>query len=235
MRPSVEGGARRLFRPLRLSAAAAAFFLASCGTLAFLEPKQRAPVRAVNDPAVVSLRAKLVEGANTVLGKTGLSVRGKKFTYDCSGTVLAIYWYAGIDLAREYGRYDGNGVARIFQSLRDAGLLYDSVYPVPGDVVFWDNTYDANDDGLWNDPLTHVGMVVSTADDGTVSYIHHHTRRGIVLEFMNLREPAVHQRDVRGAVRTLNSPLRLAEAGVPRPSLWLSGQLYRALGMGYLY
>jgi hypothetical protein len=219
-----------LFVPL-----AAILLFSSCNTLKFLEPQSRAPVRATGDPAVVSLRAKLVEGANSLLGKKELEVRGKRFTYDCSGTVLAIYWYAGIDLAREFSRHAGNGVARIFKSLDGAGLLYDSNYPVSGDLIFWDNTYDANDDGLWNDMLTHIGMVVSASEDGTVSYVHHHTRRGIVIEYMNLREPAVYQRESWGTLRTLNSPLRLAEAGVPHPALWLSGQLYRILGMGYLY
>jgi hypothetical protein len=227
---------KRIHAPLVLILpVAAALIVSSCGTLKFLEPPPRAPVRATGDPGVVSLRAKLVEGANSLLGKKDLEVRGKSFTYDCSGTVLAIYWYAGIDLAREYSRYAGNGVTRIFKSLERAGLLYDSAYPVSGDLIFWDNTYDANDDGLWNDTLTHIGMVVSTAEDGTVSYVHHHTRRGIVIEYMNLREPAVYQREVWGQMRTLNSPLRLAEAGRPHPTLWLSGQLYRILGMGYLY
>jgi hypothetical protein len=218
-----------------LAALAAAFLLSSCGTLSFLEPQQRAPVRATGAPAVVSLRAKLVEGANSLLGKKVLEVRGRKFSYDCSGTVLAIYWYAGIDLARDYSRYTGNGVARIFKSLDAAGLLYDSNYPITGDLIFWDNTYDANGDGVWNDVLSHIGMVVATAEDGTVSYVHHHLRRGIVIEYMNLREPGVNQRESRGVARTLNSPMRAAEEGKPRPALWLSGQLYRILGMGYLY
>ncbi len=217
------------------AALAAALLLSSCGTLSFLEPKARAPVKATGDPAVVSLRAKLVEGANSLLGKKVLEVRGRKFSFDCSGTVLAIYWYAGIDLARDYPRNTGTGVARIFKSLDAAGLLYDSAYPMTGDLIFWDNTYDANEDGVWNDVLTHIGMVVSTAEDGTVSYVHHHVRRGIVIEFMNLREPGVYQRETRGVLKILNSPMRQAEEGRPHPALWLSGQLYRILGMGYLF
>jgi hypothetical protein len=233
MRPRVGNGIHRrrahLVRPL--AAITAALLFLSCGTLSFLEPGQRAPARAASDPAVLSLRRKLVEGANYLLGKKSIEVRGRRFTYDCSGTVLAIYWYAGIDLAREFPRFAGNGVTRIFKSLDGAGLLYDSKYPLSGDLVFWDNTYDANGDGAWNDALTHIGMVVSTSEDGTVSYVHHHTRLGIVIEYMNLREPAVYRR----GERTLNSPMRQAVAGVPRPALWLSGQLYRMLGMGYLY
>ncbi len=37
-----------------------------------------------------------------------------------------------------------------------------------------------------------------------------------------------------GQVRVINSPLRLVSPGQPHPPNWLSGQLYRILGMGYL-
>jgi hypothetical protein len=207
--------------------------LSSCATLRELD--SRTPGRAAQDPGVKALRARLVEGANAMLGKTRLEVRGKSFTWDCSGTVRAIYWYAGIDLARDFVRYSGNGVARIFASLDAKRLLYTTRYPLSGDLIFWDNTYDMNGDGIWNDSLTHVGMVVSTAGDGTISYVHHHLRRGIVIEYMNLFEPSVDQKDVWGRIVTLNSPMRLVEPGASRPRLWLSGQLYRIMGMGYLF
>ncbi len=222
-------------RPRLPALLSAALLLASCGTLKFLEPGPRASVNAARDPAVAALRAGLVEGANYVLGRKSLEIKGRRFSYDCSGTVSAIYWYAGIDLGREFPKYGGNGVRRMFAILEKAGLLYDTVYPVSGDLIFWDNTYDANGDGLWNDELTHVGMVVSAAEDGTVSYVHHNQRRGIVIEYMNLREPAVYRRTSAGETLTLNSPMRAAEEGKPHPPLWLSGQLYRMFGMGYLY
>ena len=63
-----------------------------------------APARAISDPGVVALRATLAEGARSILGKKQLLVRGRKFTMDFTGVVLAIYWYAGIDLARDFKR-----------------------------------------------------------------------------------------------------------------------------------
>lgn len=194
-------------------------------------PTERPPSTAATD----ATRAVLGAGARAVLGASELVVKGRRFSWDCTGTVLAIYWYAGIDLARDFGRYAGNGVNRLYLTLRDASLLYTTREPILGDLVFWDDTYDADGDGAWDDPLTHVGMVMETAPDGTISYVHLNYRKGIVIERMNLREPDVHQATRGGKVTIVNSPLRMAEAGKPHPDRWLAGQLYRVLGMGYLY
>jgi hypothetical protein len=183
--------------------------------------------------SVDAIRAKLGEGAAAVVGAKELVVNGRRFSWDCTGTVLAIYWYAGIDLARDFARYSGNGVNRLYRTLEDAALLYTTTEPVLGDLVFWDDTYDANGNGKWDDTLTHVGMVVQTGADGGISYVHLNYRRGIVVEQMNLRDPDVHQRTAGGKVTIVNSPLRMAEAGRDHPERWLAGQLYRVLGMGY--
>ena len=149
--------------------------------------------------------------------------------------MLAIYWYAGIDLARDFGMFGGNGVTRLYKSLERENLLYNTSSPLAGDIIFWDNTYDADGDSAWNDPLTHVGMVLNVDVDGTVAYVHQHIRNGIVIEYMNLRSPAVQSKLELGRMKILNSPLRLAQRGKPHPPNWLAGQLYRTLGMGYLF
>jgi len=217
-------------------AAAVCLAAASCATAPALRgewnvPTERPALAAGTD----AIRARLGEGARSVLGAKELVVNGRRFSMDCTGTVLAIYWYAGIDLARDFGRYSGGGVTRLYRTLEDASLLYTTREPILGDLVFWDDTYDADGDGAWDDPLTHVGMVMETAADGTISYIHLNYRQGIVIERMNLREPDVHQRVRGGGVTIVNSPLRMAEKGRPHPDRWLAGQLYRVLGMGYLY
>jgi hypothetical protein len=211
--------------------AAAASIPISCGTLRSLEPDTvgERPGRAS------ALREKLVEGASALLGKSQLVVRGKRFTWDCTGTVLAIYWYAGIDLRGDFSAFTGNGVMRLYKSLDRRGLLYDTRYPIAGDIVFWDDTYDANGDGFWNDDLTHMGMVVKTDSGGVISYVHQNVRKGIVIEYMDLLEPSVPQRDSWGQVVILNSPMRMAEPGATHPRKWLSGQLYRSFGKGYLF
>jgi hypothetical protein len=216
-----------------LAAIALLLSFSSCASFPALAP--RAPDRATTDPAVVAFRQRLVEGANSVLGRRELVVRGKRFNWDCTGVVLAIYWYAGVDLSRDFDNYRGGGVRRLYKSLEAEDLLYTTPYPLSGDLIFWDNTLDENGDGIWNDPLTHVGMAVSTEPDGTVSYIHHHVKRGIVIERMNLFRPDAEKGMEWGRVKIINSPMRLARAGVRHPPLWLAGQLYRILGMGYFF
>jgi hypothetical protein len=208
---------------------------------AFLGACATAPIRiqrqAVSPAARQSeeTRRKLAEGGRYVLGKQELIIRGKRFNMDCTGTVLAIYYYAGIDLARDFDKYTGNGVTRLYKSLEARQLLYDTLYPVTGDIIFWDNTYDRNEDGQWNDPLTHVGMVMSVSADGDVEYVHLNYSRGIIIEHMNLRNPEIHQRMEKGQMRIINSPMRMKQAGKAHPENWLSGQLFKVFGMGYLF
>jgi hypothetical protein len=198
---------------------------------------QRGRPQTVNPAARGSeeIRRKLAEGGRYVMGKRELIIRGRRFNMDCTGTILAIYYYAGIDLARDFNKYTGNGVTRLYKSLEAQGLLYDTRYPVTGDIIFWDNTYDRNEDGQWNDPLTHVGMVMSISAEGDVEYVHLNYRRGIITENMNLRKPQIHERMEKGQMRIVNSPIRMKQAGKSHPENWLSGQLFRIFGMGYLF
>ena len=181
------------------------------------------------------IRQKLAEGGNYVLGKRELIIRGKRFNMDCTGAVLAIYYYAGIDLTRDFNKYSGNGVTRLFKSLEAEELLYNTRYPVTGDIIFWDNTYDRNEDGRWNDTLTHVGMVMNVSPDGDVEYVHLNYRKGIIIENMNLRQPEIHQQMEKGQMKIINSPMRMKQQGKAHPENWLSGQLFKIFGMGYLF
>jgi len=181
------------------------------------------------------VRRKLAEGGNYVLGKQELVIRGKRFNMDCTGAVLAIYYYAGIDLARDFNKYKGNGVTRLYRSLESEDLIYETQLPVTGDIIFWDNTYDRNEDGQWNDSLTHVGMVMNASRDGTIEYVHLNYRKGIIIEYMNLREPDVHQQLEKGQMRIVNSPMRMKQAGKAHPENWLASQLYKTFAMGYLF
>ena len=192
------------------------------------------PLRATEDPSVVALRTKLVEGARAVLGKRELIIRGRSFCMDCTGTVLAIYWYAGIDLAQDFPKIKGDGVSRVYQTLERRGLLYSTAHPLSGDIIFWDDTYDQEDSEGRPNPLSHMGMVVSVDPAGTICYVHYHIRRGITIDSMNLENPNVESRIENGSLKVINSPLRLAIPGQPHPARWLAGQLYRVMGIGYL-
>ncbi len=181
-----------------------------------------------------SVQQKLVEGANRLRGARKLIVNGRLFPLDCTGTVLAIYYYAGIDLSSDFYKYNGNGVRRLYLMMKDKNLLYDTTDPAEGDIIFWDNTYDRNNDSKWNDPLTHTGMVISTSEWGTVTYVHLNYSKGIVFERMNLKEPNVYMKRINGQMVTINAPMRMK--GQPEShGRWLSSHLYRIFAKGYAY
>jgi cell wall-associated NlpC family hydrolase len=184
---------------------------------------------------LTAVQERLVEAAEALLGAKSLIVNGRRYSQDCSGTILAIYAKAGIELLNEYLKHDGNGVHRIYRIMETARLLYDTRRPVPGDIVFWDDTYDRNEDGLRNDPLTHAGMVLSVDGTGTVSYVHFHYTKGITVEYMNLETPGIYRIETAGTARIVNSPMRMKSQRGDVSEPWLAGQLYRIFGKGYEY
>ena len=174
---------------------------------------------------------RIVEAAYALDGKTEVVVGGRRFNSDCSGLIYGLYSAAGIDLQSAVARYKGDGVKRIYQLMDENGLLYYAWVPVPGDLIFWDNTYDKNGDGRENDYLTHIGVVVSVEDDGQISYIHYHTGRGIMIEQMNMFQPHVYADVVDGKTVVRNSYMRASDA--PDSRFQLAGELCRNFAMGY--
>ncbi|GEM_PF-854708 len=175
----------------------------------------------------------VVSSAEALLGRPPedrVRVNGRVFTLDCIGTVGAIYYRLSLDVTKDFPFLPGNGVGRLHESLRRREAIHFDAYPRPGDIIFWDNTWDADGDGdRTNDPLTHAGVVLEVDPDGTIRYVHAHHRRGVVVEVMNLLEPAKN-RDRKG--KTINSPLALG-SGVSRrdnPRHWLSGDLWNSFG-----
>ena len=198
------------------------FLLTSCATA----PPAELPVgESVSADPYEPVKDKLVEAADWMEGRTSLNINGRSFGLDCTGIVLAAYWYAGIDLARDFGRYSGNGVRRLYYYLDDQNLLYNTDLPSPGDIIFWDNTWDANENGEADDTHTHVGMMVSlNRDTGAGTYLHYNYSRGIVIENINLLDKD------NGAA---NSPMRMRSLPKVDGYRYLSSQLVHELGRGY--
>ena len=171
---------------------------------------------------------RLVRSAHDLVGVDRLYVGGTEYRDDCTGAVLAVYAAAGINLGAHFHRYQGSGVARLHELMRDHRLYFAAdgyARPEPGDIVFFDNTWDRNGNRRWDDELTHMGLVVAVDRNGTVSYLHNHLRRGVVVEQMNLRHPDA---------RALNAPLR--QRGSPRDGSgrWLASHLVRGFGRAFL-
>ena len=154
----------------------------------------------------------LAKAARSFVGKKQLQVGDKTYGYHCSGFISAVFAKAG---------HSVQGSTKHLHSLaKKNGYL--STEPKVGSIVFFDNTYDANKNGSFDDHLSHVAIVEKVHDDGRVSMLHLGSR-GIVSLTLNLQNPDQHK-DMNGVLQ--NSFLRVRTSKkdkYPR----LAGQLWR--------
>ncbi len=160
-----------------------------------------------DDDRVRSLRARIARVAGQEVGKGPIVVAGKRFRMDCSGVASGIYEKAGVALGAPAGGFD---VRALYALTEKSGSLRRND-PLPGDLVFFDDTWDANGNGLRDDPLSHVAIVERVDDDGTVLLVHR-VGRAIVRARMNLAQPHT-RHDAQG--HTLNHYLRTAQGATP--------------------
>lgn len=137
------------------------------------------------------------------------------FRDDCSGFVMAAHARAGTPIS-------GN-TRTLWEDAETAGQIHRK-RPRPGDLAYFDDTYDRNRNGKRDDPLTHVAVVIEVEPDGTVVMAHGGTSRGRSTLRMNLDRP--HERtDPDG--RVLNDWLRARLRGEPEGAGYLAGELFR--------
>ena len=174
-----------------------------------------------------SRRAAIVRTAAKLVGATTILVNGRRIAYDCAGVTRAIFLAHGIDLY-ESGTTDpkANGVRLIHQHISRRGKLHQGPAVHPGDLVFFDNTWDYNGDGFINDPLTHVGIVERQEPDGTVIFISR-VAGAIERYRMNLALPHVHK---TSEGRILNDYVRRKDIEDPPSTGYLAGQLFAGFG-----
>src|SRR3954467_8471846 len=181
------------------------------------------PVERVSVAPPPASRASALEAilaaARASLGKSHPQVDGQPISTECSGFVRDLYTRAGIDLFSEGQPSDG-GVRAIARWVERHGGMTREKLPAPGDLAFFDNSYDRNGDGRLNDRLTHVGFVEGVLADGTVLVIHA-TNHGIVREPMNLLHP--HE-------TTVNAPLRRRSANDAPATPHLMSELFAGFG-----
>lgn len=169
----------------------------------------------------------IVQMASRLVGARTIQTGDRFIAYDCAGVTRAIYLSQGIDLY-EGGKHKAhaNGVRLIYEHVRAYGRIHRGPTVRPGDLVFFDNTWDFNQDGVLNDALTHVGIVESVERNGTVVFISR-VSNAIERYRMNLREPnAIRASDGR----LLNDSLRRKRSGDPLVTGYLTGQLFAGFG-----
>ena len=144
----------------------------------------------------------IVQTAVNLVGAKTIESQGRRISYDCAGVTRAIYLAHGIDL------FEGGPVVQA------------------GDLVFFDNTWDYNGDGLVNDPLTHVGIVERVESNGTIVFISR-VAGAIERYRMNVAHPHIH-RTADG--RLLNDYMRRKHWRDGEQTPYLTGELFAAFG-----
>ncbi len=169
----------------------------------------------------------IVRTATELVGARTIESGDRRIAYDCAGVIRAVYLAHGIDL------YDGvhqnsqaNGVRLIYDHVRAHGRIHRGPVVRAGDLVFFDNTRDADGNGRDNDPLTHVGVVEKVESDGTIVFISR-VSEAIQRYRMNLAHPQTH-RHADG--RILNDYLRRKRWSDQKSTRYLTGELFAAFG-----
>lgn len=215
-----------------------ALVAAACAPRAVVRPEPSAPpppaARAASSetaaPSAPAPAASLdvtpvLEAARAHVGGRRVVVGGRSYPADCSNFVRAMFLTAGIDVWGDGFLPGENGVAAIHRFVERHGSLHRGP-PQPGDVVFFDDTYDKNRNGRIDDPLSHAGVVDQVDADGLV-WVIHLASRGVVRDPMHLGRPG-DARDAAG--RAINAWLRARRAGDPPGTRYLTGALFAGYG-----
>ncbi|MFT4980138.1 MAG: cell wall-associated NlpC family hydrolase [Myxococcota bacterium] len=127
-------------------------------------PPPTLPPTTPTTPRDAAVGTVVAKGAATLVEKRRMVVEGTTYRHDCSGMVAAAYASAGRTLQ--------GGSRDLHAAAERAGLLHTRPRPHPGDIAFFDNTYDRDRDGRRDDMLTHVGVVESVDAHGTITIVH---------------------------------------------------------------
>ncbi len=163
----------------------------------------------------------IARAAASFVGDAQLRVDGESYRMDCSGLVEAAL--AKANLPRS------GSSASLHDEADAAGVLHRRRQPRPGDIAFFDDTYDRNDNGQLDDPLSHSAVVERVLPDGTVEMVHVGSK-GVVRFRMNLRHPSRREDD---AGEIINDYLRQARKSDPPGTRYLAGELWNSFASFY--
>jgi hypothetical protein len=148
-------------------------------------PPQEVPEQVTDD----GLQSRLAARARAFLGRRGpFRAGGERFNGDCSGFVEAVYAAEGLalrELVKQEAPTERSAVKAVWIAAQRHGRAFGAdETPVPGDLVFWHDTYHRNHNRKAENRFTHIG-IVERVEDGTVHFLHR-GRRGVVRGVMTL-------------------------------------------------
>ncbi|MFW5968651.1 MAG: hypothetical protein ACOCV2_14090 [Persicimonas sp.] len=122
----------------------------------------------------------------------------------------------------EFSEKARRSLPTLFRECKEVGKIYHSSTPDVGDIVFFHNTFDRNEDGRNNDWYTFAALVEKTDKDGRITLLGY--RDGEVDRFyMNLEDPDT-SKSRHG--ESTNTQLRPRRDDDPPYTQYLAGQLF---------
>jgi hypothetical protein len=174
-------------------------------------PSRPAPARPEAAPAKPSSSA-----SNASAGPADVKPTRGSGSYTpefAAGYVVAVYAANDVTL----GSAAAGSIADLYRKAQQTGTIYHSSRPAVGDLIFFHNTFDRNADGRQNDWYSHVGIVESVDEQGTIALLSYLGGK-VGRTYMNLESPALAER----AGKTLNTRMKAESTG----SEFLAGKLF---------
>ncbi len=169
-------------------------------------------------PLALAARERAVQRASSLVGVRSLRQKTASVPDDCSGLVRLAYRAGGGEPVKLLVELGDNAVTAMWRTAV-AREGFHAGPPLPGDLVFFRETYDRNRDGKVNDGLTHVGVVEAIDEHGVVTFVHR-GGKGVARSRMDPARPS-ERHDAEG--RVLNDWVRYRDrSGSPR----LAGELF---------
>lgn len=170
------------------------------------------PVQSDSESVVID-RSFGLSAATTARDQLQSPISG--FRDDCSGYVSAVMTEEGLFM-------DGR-VITIYERAVENDAVHWDLEPIAGDLVFFDDSHDRNHNGVLDDDLTHIGIVLDVEPDGTVVFGHAGLSTGRGVGRLNLYTPG---QATNADGERINSTLRNRGLWDPPGTVYLAGELF---------
>jgi hypothetical protein len=166
---------------------------------------------------------RVLRRARMLLGKRTITIDRRNFRWDCAGYVRAAFFQEFDLFSYKDAPRTRSGVRRIWYFAKRRGGIHFRKVPLPGDLIFFHHTYDANGNRKADDFYSHVAVVERVHKDGTIVYMDRAVS-GIARRRMNLFYPDRVKHPRTGKV--VNSNVRPRRRWDEKGAKYLASQLF---------